>query len=163
MTRYIWKRSTEDADAGIVCPGFFDFSWISTKKSPPPNESIGRWSISPDERSKTCFDKKKSFKILLEIVQIYGDGRGFQNLACFRSSRVSGLETFSQAVPPVSSGAGILFFCADAIGIPPKEKKTIARRSSSIVRGERLEKGWMFLIVVLLLILFTPEQIFSIE
>ena len=34
-----------------------------------------------------------------------------------------------------------LFFCAEAIGIPPKEKKTIAKRSSIIVRGERLEKG----------------------
>ena len=50
------------------------------------------------------------------------------------------LETLSQAAPPASSGAGILFFCADAIGIPPKEKKTIVKRSSIIVRGERLEK-----------------------
>ena len=34
---------------------------------------------------KIRFNKKKCFKILLEIDQIYGDGRGFQNLACFRS------------------------------------------------------------------------------
>lgn len=35
---------------------------------------------------KTCFYKKKRFKILPEIDQIYGDGRGFQNLACLRSN-----------------------------------------------------------------------------
>jgi len=34
---------------------------------------------------KTCFYKKKRFKILPEIDQIYGDGRGFQNLACLRT------------------------------------------------------------------------------
>ena len=45
----------------------------------------------------------------------------------FKSARVSGLETLSQAVPPVSSGAGILFFCADTRGIPPREKKANSR------------------------------------
>ena len=56
----------------------------------PPNESIGGGVFLQMRGQKTCFYKKKRFKILLEIDQIYGDGRGFQNLACLRA-RAKGL------------------------------------------------------------------------
>ena len=54
----------------------------------PPTESIGGIGggvFFQIRGQKTRFDKKKRFKILLEIDQIYGDGRGFQNLACLRT------------------------------------------------------------------------------
>jgi len=46
----------------------------------PPTESIGGIGggvFFQMRDQKTRFDKKKRFKILLEIDQIYGNGRGF--------------------------------------------------------------------------------------
>ena len=46
----------------------------------PPTESIGGIGggvFFQMRDQKTRFDKKKHFQILLEIDQIYGDGRGF--------------------------------------------------------------------------------------
>ena len=44
---------------------------------PPPNESVGGGVFFQMRDQKTRFDKKKRFKILLEIDQNYGDGQGF--------------------------------------------------------------------------------------
>lgn len=51
----------------------------------PPNESIGGGVFFQMRGKKTRFDKKKRFKILPEMDKNYGDGRGFENLACFRT------------------------------------------------------------------------------
>ena len=87
VTGYIRKRGTRDADAGTVCPDLVIFREFQLKNRRLRMNLSGCGVFLQTRGQKTRFDKKKSFKILLEIVQIYGDGRGFQNLACFRTSR----------------------------------------------------------------------------
>jgi len=72
----------------------------------------------------------------------------------------------SQAAPPDSSGAGILFFCADAIGIPPRQKSAIVKSHTIPVRGKKYENSRVFFMIVslfILFILFTSEQILPIK
>src|SRR3970040_1263687 len=64
-----------------------------------------------------------------------------------KSARVSSFETLSQEAPPDSSGAGTLFFCADAIGIPPKEKKKSAKTRNITARDENDSEDRIFFIV----------------
>ena len=64
-------------DVGIVCSDFAIFREFQLKRCCPPNESIGGGVFLPMRGQKTRFDKKKRFKILLEIDQNYGDGQGF--------------------------------------------------------------------------------------
>ena len=85
---YIWKMKHTGCGCRNNMSWFSNFSLISPEKELPPEWIYRGWSISPDERSKNAFWQKKRFKILLEIDQIYGDGRGFQNLACFRTSTI---------------------------------------------------------------------------
>lgn len=72
-------------DAGIVCPEFAIFREFQLK-SRRLRMNLSEGGVFLRMRGQIIrFDKKKCFKILLEIDQIYGDGRGFQNLACFRA------------------------------------------------------------------------------
>jgi len=77
------KRSTRDADVGIVCSDLAIFREFHLKRScprMPPTESIGGIGggvFFQIRGQKTRFDKKKRFKILLEMDQNYGDGHGF--------------------------------------------------------------------------------------
>ena len=65
---------------GIVCPDFalfHEFHWKNVIFHANGTFLQMRGQI-------IRFNKKKCFKILLEIGRNYNDGRGFFNLACFR-------------------------------------------------------------------------------